>query len=258
MRNIKFYIIGLLFFGSLVNGVSQEDKKVALAFKVSPTFSWMQVSNNGYESNGTSAGIAYGLLMDFRLFGEKNYALASGLTFNHTSGKIVEPSYYSDSNSGMVYSSKSDAKYSMTYIDVPFAIRLKTNEIGYNTYYGEFGTEFGFRVNAKKKYTDTYSGGVIDEQTDDVSDQINWFRSSLIIGLGVQRNISGNTFYRVGVTYHNGLTNVLRGPGTGDDEGKAFLVDGNGNTVIENGAPVYDKKLSTKLKFIEVQLAIIF
>lgn len=258
MRNIKFYLIGLLFLGSLLKTYAQEDKKVALAFKVSPTFSWMPVTNAGYENNGTSVGIAYGLLMDFRLFGEPNYALASGLTFNHASAKIIEPSYYEDKNTGMVYSSKSEAKYAMTYIDVPFAIRLKTNEIGYNTFYGEFGTEFGFNISAKKTYTDTYSGGTLAEQTEDVTDQINLFRSSLVLGLGVQRNISGNTYYRIGVTYHNGLTNVLKGPGEGDNKGKAYLVDGNGNTVIENGAPVYDKKLSTKLRFIELQLAILF
>lgn len=257
MHNIKIYVIGLLFFGFTQSGFSQEDRKVGLAFKVAPTFSWMEATNKGYESDGTSMGVIYGLLADFRLFGVDNYALSSGFTMNHISGKTMEPSYFVDDN-GMALSAKSESKYKMTYIDVPLTIRLKTNEIGYNTFYGEFGSELGFNINAKKNYTTTYTGGNTGELSEDVSSEVNLFRSSLVFGVGIQRHISGNAFYRIGLTYHNGLTNVLNGPGKDDDKGKAFLVDGNGNTVIDNNAPVYDKKLSTKLKFIELHLAILF
>jgi hypothetical protein len=108
----------------------------------------------------------------------------------------------------------------------------------------------GFNISAKKDYTTSYDNTSTDEFSDDVSGDINLFRSSLVFGLGVERNISGNTNYRIGLTYHNGLTNIMKGD--------AYVVDSNGNTLIENNAPVNDKKLSTKLRFIELSLAVAF
>ena len=249
MHTIKFYVIGLLFIGIQQFAIGQEERKVALAFTVSPSLSWMETTNDGYENDGTSMGIKYGLLIDFRLFGVDNYALTSGFTMNHINGKLSEPTYFTNSN-GTLSSARASAKYKMTYIDVPLAIRLKTNEIGYNVFYGVFGSELGFNISAKRQYTDSYSGGTLPEKTDDVSSDVNLFRTSLVFGAGIQRNISGNAYYRIGLTYHNGLTDILKG--------KAYVVDSNNNTEIVNNAPVEDRDISTKLKFIELNLAILF
>lgn len=249
MRDIKFYVIGLLFFGLSTISSAQEDKKVTLGLTMSPSVSWLSPANPGYTYDGTRIGFRYGLLSDFRLFGVDNYSLASGITMNHISGKLIEPSTFKDSG-GNILAAKDESTYSMTYIDVPFALRLKTNEIGYNVFYAVFGSEFGFNLNAKKKYSTSYANGNTGEFTDDVSGEINLFRTSLVLGIGIQRNISGNTNYRIGLTYHNGLTNVM--------ESDAYAVDGNGNTLIENNAGVYDKKLNTKLRFLELNFEITF
>ena len=168
---------------------------------------------------------------------------------NHIGGKLMEPSTF-ETSTGTVVSATDAANYKMTYIDVPFAIRLKTNEIGYNTFYAVFGSEMGFNISAKKDVTTIYGGTSTGEFTEDVAGDINLFRTSLVIGLGVERNISGNTNYRIGVTYHNGLTNIMKGD--------AYLVDSNGNTVISGNEGVIDKGNSTKLKFVELNLAVIF
>ena len=250
MRSFKFYVIGLLILGINAGLSAQEDKKVALAFTVSPSVAWLAPTNDGYKSEGTKIGFKYGLLMDFRLFGVDNYSLTSGLTMNHIGGGLIEPSTFENTTTGTVVSAKDAANYKMTYIDVPFAIRLKTNEMGYNTFYAVFGSELGFNITAKKDVTTTYGSTSTGEVTQDVTGDINLFRSSLVIGAGVERNISGNTNYRIGVTYHNGLTNILKGD--------AYKVDPNGNTLISGNAGVLDKSINTKLKFVEFNLSIIF
>ncbi len=249
MRSIKFYVIGLLFLGFLGNANAQDDRKVNLAFTVSPSLSWLETTNNGYEKDGNSAGIKYGLLIDFRLFGVENYALATGFTMNHISGKMKGASYFTEAG-GTVIPATRESKFKMTYIDVPLAIRLRTNEIGYNVFYGVFGSELGFNISTKQEFTDTYSGGNTGEFSEDVTKDVNWFRSSLVFGAGIQRHISGNAYYRIGITYHNGLTDILKGD--------AYAIDSNGQTIIENNAPVVDRELTTKLKFLELDLAIIF
>ena len=249
MRGLKFYLFAIIFISTSLITVAQEDKPVNISLTVSPSVAWLAPGNTGYSSEGSRIGIKYGLLTDFRLFGVENYSLTTGFTMNHIGGKLIEPSTFKDSN-GNIIAAKDAATYKLTYIDVPFAIRLKTNEIGYNTFYAVFGSEIGFNIAAKKEFTTTYGNSSTGELTNDVSGDINLFRSSLVFGAGVERNISGNTSYRIGITYHNRLTNVMKGD--------AYAVDGNGNTIIKNNAPVYDKKLSTKLKFIELNLAILF
>lgn len=257
MRDIKFYVIGLLIFGLNFNSVAQESKSVAISLTVSPSIAWLSPTNKGYTSDGARVGIKYGLLMDFRLFGVDNYSFTSGFTMNHIGGKLIEPSTFTNA-ADVVLSAKDASTYKLTYIDVPMVIRLKTNEIGYNVFYAVFGSEMGFNIGANKEYTTTYGNTTTEQFTEDVSSEINLFRSSLVFGIGLERNISGNTNYRIGVTYHNGLTNILKGDGQDDDKGKAYAVDGNGNTLITSNAPSYDKKLSTKLSFIELNLAIVF
>ena len=258
MRDIKFYVIGLLIFGLNFNSNAQESKSVVISLTVSPSVGWMSPTNKGYTSDGAKMGIKYGLLMDFRLFEVDNYSFISGFTMNHIGGKMREPSVF-ENDPGVDLAASDVAVYKLTYIDVPLVIRLKTNEIGYNVFYAVFGSEVGFNVGAKKEYTRTYGSTSTGSFTEDASNEIKLFRSSLVFGLGIQRNISGNTNYRIGLTYHNGLTNVMKGKGTEGNEGKAYAVDGNG--VIElnsDGSPKYDRKLNTKLSFIELNLAIVF
>ena len=252
MRKMKFYITGLLILGTISTVFSQEERKVALSFTVSPSVAWLESTNKGYEKEGNLLGVTYGLLADFRLFGVDNYSITTGLTMNHTGGKMKEPSYFKDQND-VVISAMTEAKYKLTYVDVPLAIRLKTNEIGYNVFYGVFGSELGVNINASKTFVDTYTGSSMGEYTDDVSGDVNLFRSSLIFGAGIQRHISGKSFYRIGITYHNGLTNIF--------DKKALLVDysnGVASTVIDKGAAIEDRKLATKLKYVELNLSIMF
>ena len=249
MHRIKFYLIGLLFFIGSTNLLAQEEKKVRLSLTVNPNFTWLTPTNDGYSSEGSKMGSSYGLLMDFRLFGDDNYSLSSGFTFSHLGGKISSPDVVNVNGTNVA--ARRFSNYSFTGIDVPMVIRLKTNEIGYNVFYGVFGSELGFNINAKDKFTQTYNGNTTEEKTNDISSEVNLFRTSLVVGLGVERKISGNTSYRIGLTYHNGLTNIFKG--------KSYLADGNGNAQLDSsGNPIEDRDLSTKLKYLELNLSVVF
>ena len=259
MYKFKFYVIGLLFFIGVSNLTAQEDSKVRLAIGINPSVNWMSPSNEGYSSEGIRMGISYGVLTDFRLFGDDHYSLSSGFTFSHLGGKISSPDVY---NNGLVLvPARKNSTYSLTNIDVPLVIRLKTNEIGYNVFYATFGSELGFNINATNKYTKSYNGTTTEETSDDISygtrdkdsgeEYVNWFRTSLVFGFGVQRSISGRTSYRLGLTYHNGLTNMFGG--------KTYAIDANEDVIIgADGSTTRDRNLSTKLQFLELNLAIIF
>jgi opacity protein-like surface antigen len=63
------------------------------------------------------------------------------------------------------------------------------------------------------KFTLHYTG-----QPDPLNTEVNFFRSSLIIGAGVQYNVFGNTMLIAGLRYDNALTDF-----TAEDRWKAKL-----------------------------------
>ena len=255
MHKIKFYLIGILFLFGASKLNAQSENSVRLSLTASPNINWLSPANDGYNSEGIKMGVTYGLLTDFRLFGVDNYSLCTGFTFSHLGGKISSPDVHDDN--GTLVPARKFSDYKFTNIDVPMVVRLKTNEIGYNVFYALFGSELGFNINAQNKFTKTYNGQTTAEVTEDISksngedeEYANWFRTSLVFGLGVQRTISGNTSYRIGVTYHNGLTNAFGG--------KTYLTDSNNEVIITNNIAQRDRNLSTKQQFVELSLSIVF
>ena len=142
-NRIRAYTIILSSILLLINiGVKGQDKKVALGLGISPTVNWMKTSSNGIGSDGTKLGFSYGLLTDFN-FGE-NYALATGIFINNFGGKTIE-----------TYGNTSGNPYNVNYnykfqsILIPITLRMRTNEIGYLKYYGQFGFNPELIINSK-------------------------------------------------------------------------------------------------------------
>ena len=50
-----------------------------------------------------------------------------------------------DSSSGQIYQLK-ERKYKINYVNIPLILKMKTKEIGYFTYFGEFGAVLGFKT----------------------------------------------------------------------------------------------------------------
>ena len=236
-------IVGLLTFIS-ISGYAQDTKKVKLGLTASPSFTWLTPDNKGYENNGLRMGFKYGLTGDFSIFQSNNYFLYTGFTINSMGGKLSNPDVISIDT--ILTATKEESTYKLRYIDVPLAIKLKTNEIGYLTYYGVFGSEIGFNIRAKKDYKNSHNQS---EDDVDIKEDVNFMKASLLIGGGVEYNISGNTMIVAGLTFSNGLTNILKG--------NALLND-NGVATIEDNASIEDKKLKTRSNFLMVNIAVLF
>jgi hypothetical protein len=120
-------------------------------------------------------------------------------------------------------------KYKLQYIDIPLTLKLKTNEIGYMTYYGQFGMDLGFNIKARKDVEYHFSDG-IDRTIDDenILDETRFFRTAMQIGLGAEYNISGSTTIVAGLVWNNGLNSVIgRKYFSQDDSGNPIITDNN-------------------------------
>lgn len=95
---------------------------------------------------------------------------------------------------------------------------MKTKEYGYIAYYAQIGLGVSYNLKAKADNvamatTSTPSVPVPENETDkDVTgDKINMFRGSFIVSGGIEYSLRGNTKLLAGITFNNGLTNILKG-----------------------------------------------
>ena len=144
-----------------------------------------------------------------------------------------------------------ERKYKLNYIEVPLTFKLRTSEIGYMTYWGQFGMGLAFTTAAKAEdnlrfinqlnpvngvWEASNKDDIREEVIPDISDDIIPIRASLIVAAGVEYSLNGSTSAIFGVTYDNGFTNVLDGKGIERDDSEAPVfesVDGGGLTPKE-------------------------
>jgi hypothetical protein len=174
--------------------------------KINPSFVWLktepEVSGSTIENNGVKFGFSYGVFGDYYFV--ENYGISTELRIAHLG---AEYSYTPANNANMLSVNRS---INLQYVEVPISLKMRTNEVGYMRYFGQFG--FVPAVNIKAKADDVYNDmrGVKTEVNDKkVGKEVNLFAMYLQIGAGVEYNLGGSTSLLGGVTFYNGFTNLI-------------------------------------------------
>lgn len=197
-------------------------RKHRFGLRIAPGISYFGVDKLGQENDGFNYAFGYGLQYEYAL--SENFSIVSGVLMNSFRGNVT----YSDSlyfvfNKTVSGQSKVDTanqilsrKYTFKSVDIPLKLKLKTPEIGYLTYFGEFGTTLSVIYDSYTSKNevilnegDTKSELAGDEEKLDANDDVSWFRGSLNIGAGVEYNLVGNTSLLIGVNWNSAFTNIL-------------------------------------------------
>jgi len=215
-------LICLLAMSSFIFS-QDEPKKFQLGFHFSPNVSWLKADSETIESDGAKLGFSYGVVADFNI--ADNYAISTGLNMLTSSVKYNYPDFQEANGTPGEESGRTSADLRFRYVQIPITLKLKTNQIGYMRYFGQFGLGTAVAYDAAADTEFKYPGNAGTSSKEDVNfdGQTNFFRASLIVGIGAEYNISGNTSILFGLSYDNGLTNVF------SDEG--YNEDANGNAV---------------------------
>lgn len=176
-----------------VNMNAQADKKFRLGLELCPNMGWLKTDEKGYENDGTRTGFRFGLLGDFRM-GDANYFFSTGAFLNNVGAK--SKTTFTDTSGA---SSSITGELKLQYVEVPISIKLKTEEIGYMTYFGQIGFDAGFNTGAEFKLG--------DGEFEDV-EEVAPVRIALLVGGGLEYNFAGNTSALVGVKYSNAFTDA--------------------------------------------------
>ncbi|HRH65961.1 MAG TPA: porin family protein [Bacteroidia bacterium] len=206
MKKIIFLSILMIYSFPML---AQDETTFHFGLKAAPSFAWLRTDSKNVSANGSKFGFSYGLMTEFNF--TKRYAFATGIDIAYRGGKLK--SIFTVPNTGGGDSIiTAEQGITLQYVEIPLTLKLKTNEIGYLTYYLQFGVSPGLNIRAKadNKFTTQSSGvtNVASEDKADIKDDINSFNLSMIIGGGVEYTLSGSTTLLVGVQFNNGFLDV--------------------------------------------------
>lgn len=207
MKKTSFLII-LLFFCGYVK--AQPLHKFRLGITAHPAFGFLKVAKNKGKSEGLSLGFSYGLLGDFDLASDCSFS--TGLTITTINGKSTEfnvPSFYNPDNGLLTYS----LKYKIQYLEIPFTIKLKTDNEKTERWYGQLGLSNGFAIS--RRYNVQQDNYVL-AHNQNAAKYVNFYRGGLIIGGGLERDLDQKITLALGLTLNKGFVNMVPGKKRGE------------------------------------------
>lgn len=181
--------------------------------------SWMTPKNDSYTKEGSRLVAGWGLLFDWNF--TENYTFSSGFSFGGYGGKLSYD-HKVDTLIGIM-----ERKYKIKYLEIPLNLKLKTNQIGFFTYFFQIGLNNSFRLSATADDNFSVVGNEKDsykKENEDIIKTTSPYRLSFNVGAGTEYQISKtfSAFAKIG--YYNGLTNALHGVNTVDPNVKENAV----------------------------------
>lgn len=223
-------IISCFITNSFAQNTSTSPKNFRLGFKISPNFGWTRILDGQMENNGLSLGFSYGLMGDINLGNNPNYWLSTELIVSSMPAKVkaTDTLYNSLVAPGGAAFTNAQFDYRLQYLQLPIAIKMKTNEIGNLTYWLQFGVTPSFMMRNKLTTSaeqDLYKAGTTSHSpnsdgNDDLDfdgrngegvfeDNVVPLRMGMLIGAGVEFTISGKTTGIAGLRLDNSFTDLF-------------------------------------------------
>lgn len=210
MKRTILSVIAISLIYSSIYG--QMDRSFRFGLHGSPLLGWMKPDVSGYARDGSVINFNYGFSTEFLI--ATNYTFATGIDILYCGGKLRFPSAIKINEADTFLTEGNlSRKYRIQYLQIPLTIKMRTNEIGDLSFYGQFGFTTAFRLQAKADDNlgfETAAGGSVKIEGNDIKDQVHFFRAGLLIGLGAEYSLGGTTALCAGLNFNNGFTDVLK------------------------------------------------
>ncbi|MCK4879450.1 MAG: PorT family protein [Bacteroidales bacterium] len=169
---------------------------------VDPQFAWFNSDDETVKPDGSIFHMQAGLQMDY--FFAENYAFALGVGINNMGGNLLyaDSTEFSSKGETLLVEPGQSVKLNLQYIDIPIGLKLKTEELGYATFFLQLGFNPMINLNAKA----TSEDASIDKE--DIRESVNLFCLGYHAGLGIEYKLGGSTAVIGGIRWTSGLTDV--------------------------------------------------
>jgi hypothetical protein len=234
MKKIAILMM-LISFGT--KGIAQEgnnpneSKKFRFGLHIDPTLSWYSpVDKKKFENNGMKMKMSIGAVADIKL--AENIWLSTGASFSFLGGSlayldsvgyyekgeeivpfenITTDSTFLATNNFMLLKSRS---FNARYLTIPLLLKMKTKEIGYLTYFGQFGLNAHIKMGAAKaddEVTNLSASSPTNASLEDmlITKEPSFLALAANVGFGAEYNISGSTSLYGSLGFNYGLNSAV-------------------------------------------------
>lgn len=253
----KIALLAICLFSLSMLKAQDDAKSFRFGLRIDPSLNWFKVDNEKkFESDGASLGFGWGLHTEIKLSDNASWTNAIGLFYDK--GKVNykltsstgDSVYYllnaddelvafpTDSASGTLPAGTNVYRLGVRSMTVNYAhlqtcIKMKTKEIGYITYFGQFGLNLGIKTKARanddSEVLGTSSFTSITKEKIDVTKDAAFMKLGINIGFGMEFNISGTTSAFACISYNHGFTNAVNKNSdflrTTNDQDRTKLID---------------------------------
>lgn len=210
-----------------------------------PSVGWMDARDSHTLTDGSVTRFGFGFTADI-MFAD-NYAIGTGINVFRNGGRFTRFDRVTGSPADLANDSTQflvlrDRKLTQHWVELPVTFKFRTREIGHITYWGQFGLGLGLNLRATaddlvdyRYRSDDPEGALWEEESvigtvefEDVpvEDEVALLRAAMIVGLGIEYNLSGKTALLVGATFNNGLFNVANNRNFGPNRDEEHIRTG--------------------------------
>ncbi len=191
---IKLPVLAIVFFMTISIAKGQN---LQISLSADPVISWFSSDTRDVVNNGARPGFSLALQAD-NYFTE-NYAFSTGITVLWMSGRLN----YSDTlhlrfkNSEIFVPGNEDIIYKIQYLSVPVGLKLRTNQIGYITFFTNIGLDPKVVIGGK---ADIPFSDITDEN---ITEELRLFNLGYHLTAGIEYSLGSNTALLLGLGYEN-------------------------------------------------------
>jgi len=198
---MKRILVIITFLGAILS-LNAQTTRVKFNVEVDPQFAWFSSDEETVEPDGSIFHVHTGLNMDF--YFAENYAFVLGVGINNLGGNLLyaDSTEFSSKGETLLVEPNQSVKLNLQYIDIPIGLKLKTEELGYATYFLQLGFNPMINLNAKASSED----GSFDKV--DIKESIISFYLGYHVGIGIEYKLWGSTALIGGVRWSSGFTDV--------------------------------------------------
>lgn len=233
MKKLLLTLSGLALFASSSFAQSSygiDTKKMRFGAYLAPTIAWMKSSsktddgkNYNIGSDGSKAGFMWGLMAEY--YFQDNYALVTGLQMNMGGGKMTMDRAEKAPMAKTIDRASFD--YNINFVEIPVAIKLRTDPVSNFRFFGQAGVTLGARVGRKAAYELSYYGDAANSTSDlltatqskdklgsraTLSPGFAPVNFQMNLGIGAEYPLTDKLAAYVGIFFNNGFVPDMTNP----------------------------------------------
>jgi len=188
-----------LFFGTL------NAQRFEIGVYTEPQFAWITSDEANIINDGSILNLNSGI--EFDIFFMRNYAFTFGVSMNNQGGKMHyrDTTYFQQNNSILEIPANTTVKHQFQYLGAPLGLKLKTEEMGYMTFYVHGGLAPLFNL---KAVTSTDATEVVLLEKANIKPEIHLFSLNYFAEAGFEYRLAGNTAIAVAFKWSAGFNDV--------------------------------------------------